>query len=129
VERQLELHRAPAYLYYFDRQMPGDLDPNAEFQLTGAFHSAELWYEFQTLQRCWRPLTGKDYDLSLAMAEYWANFAKYGDPNGEGLPQWEPFTFENPKAMELGLDIGMIDAPMTTSQRFHTDFILGRIKP
>ena len=127
-EQQLELGRQPAYVYYFDRQMPGELDPNAYFQLTGAFHSAELWYVFQTLLRCWRPLTGKDFELSNLMADYWANFAKTGDPNGEGLPPWTPFTAESPCAMRLGLENGMIPAPLTGGQRFHVDFTLGRMK-
>ena len=35
------------YVYCFTRQMPGD---NA-----GAYHSAELWYQFETLNRNWRP--------------------------------------------------------------------------
>jgi para-nitrobenzyl esterase len=127
-EQQLELGRQPAYVYYFDRQMPGELDPNAYFQLTGAFHSAELWYVFQTLLRCWRPLTGKDFELSNLIADYWANFARTGNPNGEGLPLWSPFTDESPSAMRLGLENGMIPAPLTDCQRFHVDFTLGKIK-
>ena len=27
---------------------------------------------------------------------YWTNFAKHGDPNGEGLVRWTPFTKESP---------------------------------
>ena len=33
------------------------------------------------------------------MAAYWTNFAKHGDPNGEGLPAWPAFSDRNPVAM------------------------------
>ena len=33
------------------------------------------------------------------MATYWTNFAKYGDPNGNGLPEWQAFSDKNPKVM------------------------------
>ena len=29
------------------------------------------------------------------MMKYWTNFAKTGNPNGEGLVNWEPVTSEN----------------------------------
>lgn len=77
-----ELGRKPAYVYYFERELPGDE--------RGAFHSAELWYVFGTLKRCWRPMEERDYELSRQMLDYWTNFMKTGDPNGEGLARWEP---------------------------------------
>ena len=33
------------------------------------------------------------------MAAYWTNFAKTGDPNGEGLPKWNVFSDSNPEVM------------------------------
>ncbi len=44
---------------------------------------------------------GKHYDLSNAMMKYWTNFAKTGNPNGEGLVPWEPVTSENEKRLYL----------------------------
>ena len=60
--------------------------------MKGAFHSAELWYMFGTLGKCWRPMETVDYELSECMVNYWTNFAKTGNPNGEGLPEWKPCT-------------------------------------
>lgn len=71
-----------AYVYYFTHRLPGDE--------AGAFHSSELWYTFRTLDRCWRPFTEEDYRLSDQMLGYWTNFIKNGDPNGSGLPVWDP---------------------------------------
>ena len=89
------LGRAPAYMYYFTRQLPGDD--------AGAFHSSELWYMFGTLDRCWRPMTDADHELSSRMLDCWTNFIKYGNPNGEDLGQWEAYTKENPYVQILDL--------------------------
>ncbi|MBR2328492.1 MAG: carboxylesterase family protein [Clostridia bacterium] len=75
-------HGGKTYVYSFDRQLPGDD--------SGAFHSAELWYIFGTLGRCWRMMTPGDYRLSSVMTDYWCSFIKNGDPNTSGLPRWEP---------------------------------------
>ena len=83
-----ELGRAPAYVYYFTHDLPGDAN--------GAWHSSELWYTFGTLERCWRPFTGEDYRLSDRMLDYWTNFMKTGDPNGDGLESWRPCSRNDP---------------------------------
>ena len=72
----------PAYLWYFDRQLPGDS--------CGAWHSSDLWYWFGTLPNCWRPMEKKDYDLSHQMATYLCSFAASGTPYGKGYPAWNP---------------------------------------
>lgn len=35
----------------------------------------------------------------ITMATYWTNFAKRGDPNGEGVPAWPAFSDANPVLM------------------------------
>ena len=88
------------YFYRFDPEIPGWDDP-------GAFHSSDLWFAFETLAKCWRPFTGKHYDLARQMCNYWTNFARSGDPNGpdaDGSPMepWEPYTEDNKKVMFFG---------------------------
>lgn len=75
----------PVYDYMFSRRLPGDD--------AGAFHSAELWYVFGTLDRCWRPFTDADRELSDRMLSAWTNFCKNGDPGEES--GWLPFTEEH----------------------------------
>lgn len=70
-----------AYVYYFDLDAPGDQN--------GAFHSSDLRYMLETLDRSWRPYGARDYEAAAQMASYLANFARCGDPNGDGLPVWE----------------------------------------
>lgn len=76
--------RDPAYVYCFNRKLPGDD--------AGAFHASELWYVFGTLDRCWRPFTEADHSLSASMTDCWANFCKFGDPNGRKGDTWKPYT-------------------------------------
>ena len=76
-----------------DRKLPGDQ--------AGAFHSSELWYEFETLSRGWRPWEEHDWELAEQLSAYWANFVKTGDPNGPGLPPWHPYAGEHKEALVL----------------------------
>lgn len=82
------LYHRPAFQYLFARKLPGTHD--------GAFHSAELWYMFHTLDRSWRPMTQADYALADEVMDCWTNFAKYGTPGGNGSASWPPFTLSNP---------------------------------
>jgi para-nitrobenzyl esterase len=55
----------------------------------GAVHSAEIEYAMGNLATnkvyAW---TEEDYRVSHTMQEYFANFIKKRDPNGQGLPEW-----------------------------------------
>ena len=95
--RMQSLHSSfPIYMYHLERQLPGSD--------TGAFHASEHWYVFQTLNRCWRKFEGADYELAQKMGAYWANFVLRQDPNGSGLPRWEPYQRENPQYMILDVE-------------------------
>ena len=85
------MQKTPAYLWFFDRKLPGDD--------RGAWHSSDLWYWFGTLSNCWRPMEQKDYELSDQMTDYLTNFAKTGNPNGEGLVAWQP---NGKRALRIG---------------------------
>ena len=99
-ESQVANGHKPAYQYYLTLVPP---------TATTAHHSAEHQYVFQTLTKSARPYTGRDWDLSNKMADYWANFIKYGNPNGEGLPEWTPYSAECKQAMNIDYDLKMID--------------------
>ena len=85
----------PSYTWYFDRQLPGDDN--------GAWHSADLWYWFGTLDNCWRPMEQKDRELSEQMVDYLCNFVKTGNPNQSGqLPTWIASDKTQKRVLRLG---------------------------
>lgn len=89
----------PCHVYRFERKLPGDD--------AGAFHSGELWYEFETLPRSWRPFEDVDYQISALVADYWTNFIRTGDPNGTGLPLWSPYDTELGEVLRIGEQTAM----------------------
>jgi para-nitrobenzyl esterase len=108
-ERAAATGKAPVYRYHFARRPPGaPLSSISPLTAPGVYHSAELYYVFNTLGvRDW-PWETDDRHLADAMSSYWANFAKTGDPNGPGLPQWSAYKPNGGgQVMELGKEIGM----------------------
>lgn len=92
----------PCYYYRFIPDIPGDDHP-------GTFHSVDLWFFFETLAKCSRPYEGRHYDIARQMCDYWANFIKTGDPNGDDingnkLPEWRCYTDDDRAEMEFTPD-------------------------
>ena len=85
------------FYYYFDRHP--DYPATSELAGYGSPHAQEVAYVFGHVNANDRQITGKDITISEAMGTYWANFAKYGDPNGSGLPEWRPFSNAAPAVM------------------------------
>ncbi len=92
--------REDAYAYYFDVDAKGDNNK--------AFHSCDLRYVFGTLDKSWRPYDENDKKVSEMMIEYFANFLKNGNPNGEGLPLWEK---KKGKALRIRTDSTKMSRP------------------
>ena len=89
------------FMYYFDQKQPDSPFPS-RMKSNGAPHGAEIAYVFKHLDRNPRyKFTDEDKALSEIIATYWTNFAKNGDPNGEGIPQWPVFKDSAPTVMYL----------------------------
>jgi para-nitrobenzyl esterase len=121
----LEAHRKTGvslvYRYHFElAALPSKFHPG-----TFAFHSDDIEYVFGTLDT--RPgATIRDWDRQLSdqMMSYWTNFAKTGDPNGEGLPLW-PTYGKNDSLLHL--DKTITSGPDTTRPRY--EFLLKGMPP
>ena len=97
---QAKTGKSKVFYYYFDQHpdYPAD-SPRAGY---GAPHGADVRYVFQHLNPSNPQITKADLAISEAMATYWTNFAKHGDPNGEGVPPWPAFSDSHPEVMYFG---------------------------
>ena len=91
---QFQKGKGKAFVYFFDHRTPASPD--------GANHGAEVSYVFGNFGG---PGGGapspEDLALSDLIRSYWINFARTGDPNGSGLPQWPVFTEKDQKVMSF----------------------------
>ena len=115
------------YCYCFDPDIPGWDNP-------GTFHSSDLWFFFETLAKCWRPFTGRHYDLARQMCDYFCNFIKTGNPNGhdlngEALPEWAAWSADAPCTMRfLGSGAQPDGSSLPPLKQFLSDRIVDRIQ-
>jgi len=101
MDMQVKTGSSPVYQYHFEQVPKGK--PGAKIgpfpaEEAGSRHACELEYVFETLKLAHQDVTWADDDfkVSEAMATYWTNFIKFGDPNGPSsggktLPNWPPY--------------------------------------
>jgi len=105
-----------AYLYYFTHEPPTDPGkPNLR-----ATHTAEIPYVFNNLKAVRvfpdnsspELTSASEADRTLAdiVSSYWVNFARTGDPNGNGLAPWPQF---KDKATGRAMVLGDTQQPQT----------------
>lgn len=87
-ERKAALGKAPAYVYHFAWSSP------ARGGKLRSVHSVEIPFVFDNVHLA-EILTGHGPEqdkLAATLSGAWARFARTGNPNGTGLPEWPPYT-------------------------------------
>ena len=97
-----EIYGAVFFNYPHDclNRLMKDQEPVYEYRFSkhngrlGCWHSGEMVYAFGVIPEDSGLYDQADRELSRIMHAYWVNFARTGDPNGEGLPEFETATEE-----------------------------------
>ncbi|KAI1099534.1 Alpha/Beta hydrolase protein [Jackrogersella minutella] len=86
---------SPVWTYLWDHAPPG--------QSAGAAHMTEIQYTQNNLYNVYYgQWQAEDYQIATKMNAYWVNFIKYGNPNGNGLNQWDSVSANTTVTQELG---------------------------
>lgn len=105
LEMQNKTGHAAVYGYVFERTPPVSPDMKVNEispKELGARHACEIEYVFGALKSQPNPWEPVDFQISEAMASYWANFTKTGDPNGPGLAKWPVYDGGDRPMMRFG---------------------------
>ena len=112
--RAVEASGSDAYLYFFSQAPPvfriyvperAAIDMPDGPDGYGAYHSGDLAYAFGNTGLVGIDWTDWDHEISHAMTRYWVNFARTGDPNGDGLATWPRYEATADEWLEFGSDI------------------------
>lgn len=109
--------KAPTYMYQFG-YVPTAAQQRSPY---GAGHGSEVSFVFNTLNARWGPPaepTPQEKELAKAMNTYWTNFAKTGNPNGQGVPNWPLYNNQNQDILDVELDGKIVSKPDTRKARF-----------
>jgi len=105
----------PAYMYLFS-YVPEAMQERMRF---GAGHGSEVAYVFNNLdaRRGDTEPTTEEQKLAQVMNTYWVNFAKTGDPNGAGVPEWPVYHTQNEEILEIESDGETVGKPDPRKER------------
>jgi len=110
--------KIPAWLYYYSY-----VDDDQRGKVPGAAHGEEVSHLFRRSLRPNRTLSPHDLEVSVPLRRYWINFARTGNPNGQDVPDWKPFTRATPYTMELGEKPELLPAIFPKRMAFQQEVI------
>jgi para-nitrobenzyl esterase len=101
---RMEKLSQPAYLYYFSY-----VAERNRARAPGVAHGGEILYVFDNPPAAALAslVTEADSKMADTVSTYWVNFAKTGNPNGAGLPEWPAYRATTDRLLELGPEIAV----------------------
>ncbi len=98
----------PAYIFLFS-YVPSAMKERMKF---GPGHGTDISFVFDNLGvRPGSKPTPEDEAVAKMMNAYWVNFAKTGDPNGEGVPKWPIYTLQKNEILDVQSDGNPVGKP------------------
>ena len=94
---------APVYSFYFSYV------PEARRgKQPGVAHADDIAFVLRTLETerdLMGAITERDQEVAALISAYWVQFAKTGNPNGRGRPEWPAYDPETARVLEIGDEV------------------------
>jgi para-nitrobenzyl esterase len=106
-DRKSALGKGATYVYYFTWH-----SPVREGKMK-AYHTLDIPFAFRNVDVA-QSMTGMGddrYALQDRMSAAWTSFARTGNPNHDGLPQWPAYTAEQKATMVLNTECQVANDP------------------
>jgi para-nitrobenzyl esterase len=106
----------PVYSYYFSY-----VAADRRERQPGAAHADDIAFVMGTLddEADLSRVTARDRAVSQLMTDYWVQFAKTGDPNGPGLPEWPVWEPGPARVLEIGDEVVARDGLLAERMDYH----------
>ncbi len=118
VATQMHAAGTPVYSYFLSY-----LADARRGKQPGVAHQDDIAFVLQTLdtEKDLDPISPRDWEKSELMSAYWVQFAKTGNPNRDGLPEWPAFNPDTAPILEIGDETVVRENFMSERMAFHIE--------